>query len=104
MGRSLPLTNERGEYFPREDIIVEIEQALASHQPGEIDWVVVGIITRHPMQEDELIETLKHFSLGEVTVTLTELEKSGKAKVVERYGTRFWSASPAYFPALKPKR
>jgi len=65
---------------------------------------VVGIITRHPMREDELIETLKHFSPGEVTVTLTELEKSGKAQVVERYGTRFWSASPAYYPALNPKR
>ena len=65
---------------------------------------VVGIITRHPMREDELIETLKHFSPGEVTVTLAELEKSGKAQVVERYGARFWSASPAYYPAFKLKR
>jgi hypothetical protein len=30
---------------------------------------------------------------------LTELEKSGKAQVVERLGTRFWSASPAYYPS-----
>jgi wyosine [tRNA(Phe)-imidazoG37] synthetase (radical SAM superfamily) len=64
---------------------------------------VVGIITRHPMREDELIGTLKHFSPGEVTTTLAEVEKSGKAQVVERYGARFWSASPAYYPALKPK-
>ncbi len=63
---------------------------------------VVGIITRHPMREDELIETLKHFSSGEVTATLVALEKSGKAQVVERYGTRFWSAAPAYYPILKP--
>jgi len=59
---------------------------------------VVGIITRHPMREDELIETLKHWIPGEVAETLTELEKSGKAQVVERYGIRFWSASPAYYP------
>jgi len=59
---------------------------------------VVGIITRHPMRENELVETLKHFSPGEVTVTLTELEKSGRVQVVERYGTRFWSASPAHYP------
>jgi wyosine [tRNA(Phe)-imidazoG37] synthetase (radical SAM superfamily) len=64
---------------------------------------VVGIITRHPMREDELIETLKHFSPGEVASTLKALEKSGKAQVVERLGVRFWSASPAYYPALKPK-
>lgn len=41
LGRSLPLTNERREYVPRENIIVEVEQALASHQPGEIDWVTL---------------------------------------------------------------
>jgi wyosine [tRNA(Phe)-imidazoG37] synthetase (radical SAM superfamily) len=64
---------------------------------------VIGIITRHPIQEDELIETLKHFSPGEVTATLKELEESGQAQIVERYGTRFWSASPAYYPALEPK-
>jgi len=59
---------------------------------------VVGIITRHPMREDELIETLKHFSPGEVSATLTELKKCGKAQVVERFGTLFWSASPAHYP------
>lgn len=59
---------------------------------------VVGIITRHPMHENELVETLKHWSPREVTATLTDLEKSGKAQVVERYGVRFWSASPAYYP------
>jgi wyosine [tRNA(Phe)-imidazoG37] synthetase (radical SAM superfamily) len=64
---------------------------------------VVGIITRHPMREDELVETLKNVSPGEVTATLTELEKSGKAQVVERYDVRFWSASPAYYTAMKPK-
>ncbi len=59
---------------------------------------VVGIITRHPMRETELIETLRRWSPGEVTATLKELEKSGKAQVVERLGIRFWSASPTYYP------
>ena len=63
---------------------------------------VVGIISRHPMREDVLIETLKHFSLKEVTATLMELEKSGRVQVVERYGTRFWSTSLAYYPEFKP--
>jgi wyosine [tRNA(Phe)-imidazoG37] synthetase (radical SAM superfamily) len=53
---------------------------------------VIGIITRHPMHEDELIETLKHYPPKEVSSTLSELEKSGKAQVVERYGSRFWSS------------
>jgi wyosine [tRNA(Phe)-imidazoG37] synthetase (radical SAM superfamily) len=33
------LVNERREYFPAEDILAEVEQALAAHAPGEIDWV-----------------------------------------------------------------
>jgi len=60
---------------------------------------IIGIITRHPMRNDELMETLKHWSPAEVAATLTELEASGKAQVVERYGIRFWSASPGYYPA-----
>ena len=69
---------------------------------GSLLDAVVGIITRHPMREAELVETLEHLSPHQVTELLAELEKSGKAQVVERYGVRFWSASPAYYPALGP--
>jgi hypothetical protein len=64
---------------------------------------VLGIITRHPMREDELIETLKHFSPSEVTATLTKLEISGKAQVVERLGSCLWSASASYYPSWESK-
>jgi wyosine [tRNA(Phe)-imidazoG37] synthetase (radical SAM superfamily) len=70
---------------------------------GSLVDAVIGIITRHPMREIELVETLNAVSPGEVIETLAELEKSGKAQVVERYGTRFWSASPAHYPASKPQ-
>jgi wyosine [tRNA(Phe)-imidazoG37] synthetase (radical SAM superfamily) len=39
LGRTVPLTNKRREYFPRDEIIAEVEQALGTHKPGEIDWV-----------------------------------------------------------------
>ncbi len=65
---------------------------------------VVGIITRHPMREDALIETLKHFSPGEVASTLEALEKSGKAQVVERLGVRFWSAGKSYYGGRSPNK
>ena len=39
LGRTVPLINERKEYYPSEEILAEVEAALASHQPGEIDWV-----------------------------------------------------------------
>ncbi len=52
---------------------------------------VVGVITRHPMREDELVRTLNPWSPGQVMQALTELAASGKAQVVRRYGQRFWS-------------
>jgi wyosine [tRNA(Phe)-imidazoG37] synthetase (radical SAM superfamily) len=59
---------------------------------------VVGIITRHPMRESELIETLQHWSPGDIAATMIELERSGKAQIVERFGIRYWSASPSIYP------
>lgn len=39
IGRTRPLQNERREYFPREDILAAVREALAAHAPGSIDWV-----------------------------------------------------------------
>ena len=59
---------------------------------------IVSIITRHPMNEAELRHTLEKWTPGQVDKALEELSSSGRAQVVERYGTRFWSASPAHYP------
>lgn len=39
LGRSVPLTNARKEYFPREEILAEVGRALSERRPDEIDWV-----------------------------------------------------------------
>jgi wyosine [tRNA(Phe)-imidazoG37] synthetase (radical SAM superfamily) len=39
LGRTIPLTNERREYFPRNEILGEVKTALDGHKPGEIDWI-----------------------------------------------------------------
>jgi wyosine [tRNA(Phe)-imidazoG37] synthetase (radical SAM superfamily) len=59
---------------------------------------VIGIITRHPMRQDELERALTRWSSGQVSETLADLEASGRAQIVERYGTRFWSAVSAHYP------
>jgi len=59
---------------------------------------IVGIITRHPMREDELQRTLEKWEPGKANSVLEQLAASGRAQVVERYGYRFWSASPAHYP------
>ena len=50
------------------------------------------------MRQDELERTLDHWSPKQVNEALEELEVSGRAQIVERYGIRFWSAVPAYYP------
>jgi wyosine [tRNA(Phe)-imidazoG37] synthetase (radical SAM superfamily) len=90
-------------------ILGSVAQVVHPAANGEFDLsgydtlleAVVGIITRHPMQESELIKALEHWSPGKVAATLAELKKSGKAQRVERYGDHFWSASSAYFPPGK---
>ena len=64
---------------------------------GTLVDAIVGIITRHPMREQDLMKTLERWAPGEVNVTLSELEKSGRAQVIERYGCRFWSAVSAHY-------
>ena len=59
---------------------------------------IIGIVTRHPMREDELRRALEKWTPGQVDSALEELAASGRAQVVERYGYRFWSASPARYP------
>ncbi len=39
LGRSLPMTIEQKDFFPAEEILTEVKNALESHQPGEIDWI-----------------------------------------------------------------
>jgi wyosine [tRNA(Phe)-imidazoG37] synthetase (radical SAM superfamily) len=59
---------------------------------------IVSIITRHPMNEVELRLTLEKWTPGQVDKALKELFSSRRAQVVERYGKRFWSASPSRYP------
>lgn len=39
LGRTMPVIHGLREYFPSEAILAEIKCALASHEPGDIDWI-----------------------------------------------------------------
>jgi wyosine [tRNA(Phe)-imidazoG37] synthetase (radical SAM superfamily) len=67
-------------------------------QNEDLTDAIVDIITRHPMKELELIETLQHYPKVDVKETLRLLTESGKAQVVERYGEKYWSALSGYYP------
>jgi wyosine [tRNA(Phe)-imidazoG37] synthetase (radical SAM superfamily) len=39
LGRSTPLTNQRREYVPRGEIVLQMKAALEGHRREEIDWI-----------------------------------------------------------------
>ena len=53
---------------------------------------ILAIIRRHPMREEQVIETLKKFEVGEGNVrdSLTRLEESGKIKKAKYREKVFW--------------
>ena len=59
---------------------------------------IINIISRHPMQENELIGVLERWLPVDVSTALQELEKSSQVRRVERYGVNYWTASDAFFP------
>jgi len=62
--------------------------------PGE---AIVGIVTRHPMSQPQLIAALAAWPPAEVTAALEALEQAGAIRPVERLGVRFWVAAGAVF-------
>lgn len=64
----------------------------------DLEEAVIGIITRHPMRQEELERALEQWAPTEVQKTLDNLLASGKALVVERNGVLFWSSGSAHYP------
>lgn len=69
----------------------------------DIVEAVVAIITRHPMRQEELVQALARWTPGQVNEAVTALEASGRAQVVERLGSRFWSAVGSRYPPVRKR-
>jgi len=59
---------------------------------------IVGIITRHPMSEEELERELGRWAPGHVQEVLAKLADGGRTRVVVRDNKRFWHAASSHFP------
>jgi hypothetical protein len=49
-------------------------------------------------RQEEIERALARWAPGQLRQALAELEVSGRAQIVERYGARFWSAAAAHYP------
>ena len=71
--------------------------------PGEVDVetggfdsiadAIIEIVSRHPMREEEIRRALGRWSPAEVSAALAEVGSSGRVRIVERFGARFWTAA-----------
>ncbi len=58
---------------------------------------ILSVITRHPLCEADLQQTLGHWSASQIKAVLADLVAAGQAQIVTRYGTRFWSAAAGQY-------
>jgi hypothetical protein len=79
------------------NVLEPIEVDVESEVDGEIADAVTAIVTRHPLQEEELVRILARWVPGQVSETLNALAESGRIKPIQRYGKRFWCAGDTHF-------
>jgi wyosine [tRNA(Phe)-imidazoG37] synthetase (radical SAM superfamily) len=65
---------------------------------GPLQENILSLITRHPMHKKDLERIFPVRSEDDLEQALQELKRSGRARVVERLGVSFWTASPSHFP------
>jgi wyosine [tRNA(Phe)-imidazoG37] synthetase (radical SAM superfamily) len=63
----------------------------------DLELTILGIVARHPMQENELSAILSRWPPEEVHHTLNLLLAAGKVQIIKRYEQCFWSAAESFY-------
>jgi wyosine [tRNA(Phe)-imidazoG37] synthetase (radical SAM superfamily) len=74
-------------------ILPPIPEGVSLSDSDDFLDAVLAVISRHPMEEEELVRTLKRWKPGTAYRGLEMLQASGRAQVVTRFGRRFWTAA-----------
>ena len=93
------------------EVLGQVARVLPPAEQGTFDLsgyddvvdAVVGVITRHPMREQQLLQTLDRWTPGQVTHALEQLAASNRARQVTRYGQRFWASVKAHYADQQPE-
>jgi wyosine [tRNA(Phe)-imidazoG37] synthetase (radical SAM superfamily) len=81
-------------------VLRPVEVSSATDIDGELADAILAIVARHPLQEREVVRILENRVPDRVLENFSALAGSGKIKIVERHGKRFWCASKVQFPEL----
>lgn len=89
--RAVAIIGRTAEVVRPSEILTDISRF---DQPLE---ALADIISRHPLSEDEIKRSLSRWSDEEVARSLKALAQSGRARVIERYNTRFWTLASGQY-------
>jgi wyosine [tRNA(Phe)-imidazoG37] synthetase (radical SAM superfamily) len=72
LGRSMPVVSESREYLPRDEILVEVQKALQSMPPPDIDWVTFvasgeGTLHHRIGEMVQAVKTMSPFPIAIIT-------------------------------------
>ncbi|MBN2388628.1 MAG: radical SAM protein [Anaerolineales bacterium] len=82
-------------------VITPAHGELPIRADAELADFLLGVITRHPLREDEVTTLLRRWPADEIRAVFAKLERNGQARVVERYGIRFWGAASGKYSQRK---
>jgi len=71
---------------------------------GSLEDSIMGIITRHPMPESDLLNVLNSFPPTEINKILEKLIAEQKIQIIERYGIRFVTPGSSFYPSKNQSR
>jgi wyosine [tRNA(Phe)-imidazoG37] synthetase (radical SAM superfamily) len=79
-------------------VLRPIEVEVETDVEEELVDAILTVVSRHPMQEMEVVRSLARWVPGRVLESLTALANSGEVRVIERHGKRFWCSVDTEFP------
>ncbi len=82
-------------------VVHPVTGKLSFDKSKSLSDTIINIITRHPLREDDLRQSLTCWSSKELSTALNSLVNNGKAQVIERYGSKFYSAQEARYHQKK---
>lgn len=80
-------------------VLEPVEVGLAPEDREHLLDLLLTVVTRHPMREQELIRLVQRRWPGRATSTLDALANDHRFQVVERLGERFWCSAGSRFAA-----
>lgn len=83
---------------PIAQVVYPFTNNISLHDYATPEEAIIGIVTRHPMSEAQLIQALNLWPLERVMAALHTLQAAGAVQPVERLGVRFWAAADMVFP------